>query len=105
MLERYVGKRVRVLVSTGTGAGICNGDISAVSVFNPIITVFGVFKSYDDKFLEIEKSRMVYYSGAAETLMPVFLDNGGVNGPDVFENELTLLNNNMVISISLVREK
>ena len=105
MLDNYIGKRIRVLVSTGTGAGISNGDLSFGTVFNPIITVFGVLKSYDEKFLQIENSRMVYYSGVAETLAPTFLNNSGVTGPDIFENELTLLNMSKVISVSLIREK
>lgn len=105
MLENYIGKRVRVLVSTGSGAAISNGDLSAGSVFNPVITVFGILKSYDEKFIEIENSRMVYYTGVSETLSLAFLNNGGSTGPDVFENELTILNMSKVISVSLVREK
>lgn len=104
MLDKYVGKRVRVLVSTGTGASMSNGDLSAGSVFNPIITVFGVLKAYDEKFLEVESSRMVYYSGVAETLTPSFLKDTGSTGPDLFENESTLLSMTKIISVSLVRE-
>ena len=71
MLENYIGKNVRILVATGSGAGISNGDLSLGTSFNPIITVFGNIKSYDNKFLEIENSRMVYYCGAAETCVGI----------------------------------
>lgn len=105
MLENYIGKRVRILVSTGSGAGMSNGELPYGTAFNPVITVFGVIKSYDNQFIELENARMVYYSGVAETLASNFLSKGVANGPDIFENELTLLNISNVISISLIREK
>ena len=104
MLDEYLDKRVRVLVSTGTGAGISNGELPCGTVFNPIITVFGVLNSYDNLFLKLEKSRMIYYNGVAETLGVIKKDIG-VTGPDIMENDSTILNLKNVISVSLVREK
>ena len=104
MFDKYLNKKVRVLVSTKSGAGMSNGGSLMASVLNPIITVDGILKFVSDTFIEIENSRMYYYNGACEMETPGFV-KGKMNGPDVFENECTLLNIDNVISISLIREK
>lgn len=104
MFDKYLNKKVRVLVSTKSGAGMSNGGSLMASVLNPIITVDGVLNFINDKFVEIEGSRMYYYNGACEMDTPGFVKSK-MNGPDVFDNEYTLLNIDSVISISLIREK
>ena len=104
MFDKYLNKKVRVLVSTKSGAGMSNGGSLMASILNPIITVDGVLNFINDKFVEIEGSRMYYYNGACEMDTPGFV-KGKMNGPDVFDNEYTLLNVDSVISISLIREK
>lgn len=104
MFDKYLNKKVRVLVSTKSGAGMSNGGSLMASVLNPIITVDGVLNFINDKFVEIEGSRMYYYNGACEMDTPGF-GKSKMNGPDVFDNEYTLLNVDSVISISLIREK
>ena len=104
MFDKYLNKKVRVLVSTKSGAGMSNGGSLMASVLNAIITVDGILNFINDKFVEIEGSRMYYYNGACEMDTPGFV-KGKMNGPDVFENEYTLLNIDNVISISLIREK
>ena len=104
MLNKYLNKKVRILVSTCSGAGISNGDVTLGTVFNSVITVTGILHDIDDKFIEIENSRMMYYSGAANSFVSP-LSSNKANGPDVFENEYTLISIDKVISISLIREK
>ena len=104
MFDKYLNKKVRILVSTKSGAGMSNGGSLMASVLNPIITVDGILNFINDKFVEIEGSRMYYYNGACEMDTPGFA-NSKMNGPDVFDNEYTLLNVDSVISISLIREK
>lgn len=104
MFDKYINKKVRVLVSSDSGAGISNSGRTMGSVYNSVITVVGVLSNVDGNFIELDNSRMFYYSGATD-LFDSSLSFSGANGPDVFENEKTLLNLSKVISISLIREK
>ena len=57
MFDKYLNKKVRILVSTKSGAGMSNGGSLMASVLNPIITVDGVLSFVSDTFIEIENSR------------------------------------------------
>lgn len=103
MFDKYISKKVRVLVATGSGAGISNGDVTLGTVFNPMITVVGVLNEVGNDFIEINNSRMMYYSGTANSFVSPLSDRKAY-GPDVMENEFTLLSLDKVIAISLIRE-
>ena len=104
MFNSYLNKKVSVLVSTGSGAGISNGGVALGTLYNPVITVVGILNNVDGDFVEIKNCRMIYYNGAANSFVSP-LSSNKANGPDVFESEKTLLSLSKVISISLVREK
>lgn len=104
MFEKYLNKKVRVLVSTGSGAGISNGEMALGTIYNPIITVVGTLNNIESGFIEIINSRMIYYETVANTFSGREFDNSRPNGPDVMENESTLLSLDKVIAISLIRE-
>ena len=96
MLENYVDKKVKILVSSNSGAGVgtsCGiGSIS--SMVSSVITIFGVIKEVGDKFIEVEGARSIYLDGYQE----------GTNRitPTVLDNSTALVNIEHIIAIYLV---
>lgn len=62
MLKKYIGKKVRLLVSSKSGAGI-SSSISVGRIENSLVSmivVFGIIKDVDDKFVELKDTKLVY---------------------------------------------
>jgi hypothetical protein len=101
MLERYLNKNVRILVSSDSGAGIsCSTHVGSIeSSINSTIIVFGTINEIDDKFIEIKNTKMIY-------LEPLKSGSRGIGSKEIsavsIESEYTLVNINKVITISLI---
>ena len=100
MLNNYIGKKVRLLVSSGSGAGTisaeqryCNGVMTSVMNF------YGVVKRIDDKFVELEDAKYTLYNLDVEKNVfgrPIAIDT------PVFESEGILININNIITLSQI---
>lgn len=100
MLNNYIGKKVRIIVSSGSGATsisaeqrYCNGVMTSVMNF------YGVIKRVDDKFIELEEAKYTLYSLDAEKNVfgrPIAIDT------PVFESEVILININNIITVSQI---
>lgn len=101
MLNDYIGKSVRVLVSSGSGAGaISAGERYSNGIMTSVINFYGVVKRVDDKFIELEEVKYTLYSLDAEK--PIGLNYPiNINIP-IFESEKTLININSIISVSSI---
>ena len=100
MVEKLKGKYVKVLVSSGSGAGV-GGEASRY--FNSMITVFGTIKDATGKFVELENTTTLYYSGVGCTYDKLaMMTSDNLKQPSAFENKTTLLNANNIIMISVV---
>lgn len=100
MFNDYMGKRVRILVSSGSGAGaISAGERYSNGIMISVINFYGIIKRMDDKFLELEDVRYTLYS--LDTEKPIGLNYPiNINIP-VFESEKTLISIDKIISLSL----
>lgn len=99
MLENYKGKYVKVLISSQSGAA----GGSEGRNFNSMMVAFGTVKDFDKQFLELENSTTLYYPGVTTAVKELFNTSlNNVREPQAFENKLTLLNLNNIISISVV---
>lgn len=99
MFSDYIGKNVKILVSSNSGAAVCGEQ---GRMFNSIITVFGTVKNVDGQFLELENSTMIYYPGLDYTFNNLGFSLNNTKQASSFENPKTLLNLMHVISISIV---
>ena len=100
MLDNYKGKFVKVLVASGSGAGV-GGEASRI--YNSMITVFGTVKDFNTHFIELENTTTLYYSGIVSSFEKMgMLTPDNIKQPSAFENKLSLLNLNHVIEISVV---
>lgn len=100
MIEKYRDKYVKVLVSSESGAGV-SGEISRY--ISSLITVFGTIKDFDDRFIELSNTTMVYYNGMGATVESYgILNPDNVKQPSAFENKSSILSLDKIISISLV---
>jgi hypothetical protein len=101
MIEKYLGKNVRILVSSDSGVGVsCSTHIGSIeSAINSVIIVFGIINDIDDKFIEIKNSRMIY-------LEPLQSGSRGLGGKELnlnnVESEITIVNLSKIITISIV---
>lgn len=101
MLDNYVGKKVRILVSSGSGAGaISAGERYSNGIMTSMVNIYGVIKRVDDRFIELDDVKYTLYS--LDTEKPIGLNYPiNINTP-VFESEKTLVSINSVIVISLI---
>lgn len=99
MLESYKGKYVKLLVSSNSGAGISG----ASRIYNSLITIFGTIKDFDEKFIKLENSTSMYFSGVNISRDSMnFTAVNNVNQQPTFENKEALVNINNVIEIAVV---
>ena len=103
MLEKYKGKEVIILVSSNSGAGattkhVASGEYVAVS---NIITVTGVIRDFDSKFLEITNSKLKYIDDF-NTSVTGFTSTKQIEST-VLESDRTLINIDKIISISIIK--
>ena len=101
MLKDYVGKKVRVIVSSGSGASVISGgERFSNGVMSNVMNFYGFISSYDDKFLELKDVKFSLYNLDTEKPMglnyPISIDS------QVFENDKALINLNSIISIVLI---
>lgn len=98
MLEKYKGKEVRMLVSSDSGAGIgvAGGYMASVS---SVITIYGIINELDNNFLEIKHSKLSYISDFNKS--PLGFTTKDIE-PTEYENDITLVNIDKVISISII---
>lgn len=101
MLNDYIGKKVRILVSSNSGAGAISADERySNGVMTSAINFYGVIKKIDDKFIELGEVRYTMYSLDTEKARgfgyPINIDI------PVFESERALVNINNVIAIVLI---
>lgn len=101
MLNDYINKNVRILVSSGSGAGAISADERySNGIMSSVMNFYGVIKRVDDKFIELEDGRYTLYNIDTEKSFgfsrPISIDI------PVFETKRVLININNVISISLI---
>lgn len=101
MLNDYVGKNVRILVASCSGAGTISADERySNGVMTSVMNFYGVVKRVDDKFIELEDTRYNLYNLDLERAIglsrPVEIDMS------VFESDKVIINLNNVIVISLI---
>ena len=99
MLEKYKGKEVRMLVSSDSGAGIGTGS-SHTATMSSIITITGTINDLDNNFLEIQNSKLSYID--AYSKVSHSFNNKKEFEPTEFENDITLVNIDKVVSISII---
>lgn len=99
MLEKYRGKEVRMLVSSdsGAGTGVATSGIGSFVALSTVITVSGVVNDLDNKFLEIKNSKISYINDFNRG----FSEDKSIE-PTEFENDITLVNVDKIISISII---
>lgn len=102
MLEKYKGKEVRILVSSNSGAGTstttsAGGNFVAMS---SVITIYGILRDFDSKFLEIKDSKLSYINNFNYGYSS--FSGNKVIEPTILENDTTLVNIDSVISISII---
>lgn len=101
MLNEYIGKKVRILVSSGSGASaISAGERYCNGIMTSVINFYGIIKSVDDRFVELEEVRYSLYN--LDTEKPIGLSYPINISTPVFESERSLININNIISISLI---
>lgn len=101
MLNDYIGKKVRILVSSGSGASTISGDERySNAVMTSVMNFYGVIKRVDDRFIELEEARYTLYSLDTEKTIlhsyPIKIDT------PIFESNKVIVNINNVIAISLI---
>lgn len=98
MLEKYKGKEVKILVSSDSGAGI-GVDGNYIASMTSVITLCGTINDLDNKFLEIKNSKLSYIGDFNKSSVGL-----GVKDiePTVYENDITLVNIDKIISISII---
>lgn len=102
MLNDYIGKKVRILVSSDSGTsaissakyGYYNGVITSVMNF------YGVVRRIDDKFIELVDAKYTLYNLDTEKSIG-FVSPNKIEIP-IFESDKILVNVNNVITISLI---
>lgn len=100
MLNNYIGKKVRILVSSRSGATsisaeqrYCNGVMTSVMNF------YGVIKRVDNIFIELEDAKYTLYNLDIEKNVfgrPIAIDT------PIFESEVMIININNIIAVSLI---
>ena len=100
MLENYKGKKVKLLVSSNSGAGTGVNNGTSMTMVSSIITVFGVVKDYDDQFIEISDARTIYMDGFQTGYATYSVTKDIV--PAVLDNSTMLINRNNVITIAVI---
>lgn len=101
MLNNYIGKKVRLLVSSNSGASTISGEQRYCNgVVTSVMNFYGFIKSIDDKFIELEDAKYTLYNLDAEK--PIALNYPIRIETSIFESEVMLVNINNIISISLI---
>ena len=101
MLNDYVGKNVRMLVSSGCGASaISAGERYSNGIMTSVMNFYGVIKRIDDKFIELEDARYTLYN--LDTEKPVGLSYPIKIDVPVFKSDKVLISINNVVAISLI---
>lgn len=101
MLNKYIEKKVRLLVSSNSGASTISGEQRYCNgVVTSVMNFYGTIKNVDDKFIELEDAKYTLYN--LDTEKPI-----GLNYPirietPIFESEVMLVNINNIISVSLI---
>ena len=57
MFKDFIGKEVKIVLSTNSRPAIGTGSNAGVYVTSGVINAFGILKETDDKFLKFEKFR------------------------------------------------
>lgn len=100
MLEKLVGKKVKILVSSNSGAGSssCISVGNSMTVVSNIITVFGELKAADEHFVEIKSARVIYLDGF-QTGYSTAMGSKEINS-SVIDNPTSVINVNNIIMIN-----
>ncbi len=102
MLEKYNGKKVKLLVASnsGAGTGVANPTGGLTAVMSSVITVFGEITDQDDNFLELSKARTVSFDGFQTGYSSAMGSKDIV--PSVLDNSTILVNKSSIITVSIV---
>lgn len=101
MLNDYIGKNVRVIVSSGSGASaISAGERYSNGIMSSAMNFYGVVKRADDKFIELEEVRYTLYN--LDTEKPIALSHPITIDIPVFESDAILININNIIAVCLI---
>ncbi len=102
MLDKYIGKKVKLLVSSNSGAGTSTAMSvgSSMTMVSSIITIFGDLKEIGDRFVELSNTRTIYMDSYQSGY--VSMSGSKEISPAVLDNSSTLVNVNNIIAISLV---
>ena len=100
VLDSYKGKKVKILVSSNSGAGTGVNNGSSMTVVSSIVTVFGELKDFNDQFIEVSNARTIYIDGF-QTGYSTYNGSKDIT-PAVLDNSSLLVNRNNIITIALV---
>ena len=101
MINNYIGKKVRILVSSGSGAGAISADERySNGVMTSIINFCGELVEADDKFVKLLNVTYTLYS--LDTEVPIGFSRPINIETPVFESDSTIININSIIAILLI---
>lgn len=101
MLNDYVGKNVRILVSSASGGAAISGEQRYCNgIMTSVINFYGVIKRVDDKFIELENGRYNLYN--LDTEKPIGLSYPIKIDMPMFESDKILININNLIAVSII---
>lgn len=93
MLEKYKNRNIKILVSSDSGIA-AKGELAGES-YNGMIVVTGVLNDFDNNYIEIENSKIIYCN---------LYSTSGKYNPEIIQESSTsmLINRNKIISIMLL---
>lgn len=90
MLDKYIDKNVKVIVSSNSGIST-SSSVAGNSTVSSIIQVFGKLKGHDKEFIELETVSIVYFNNTHSSLSQA--DSEQMNS--------VLINKDQIVAIAL----
>lgn len=91
LLEKYKNKKVKLLVSSNSGAGISSGDRLLEAAITSTIVIIGEITNYDNEYIELSTAKVIR--------MHLYSNSDAIGNEDF---DSMLINKKNIIAISIM---
>lgn len=91
LLENYKNKKVKLLVSSNSGAGISTGNLARERTISSTIVIIGKITDFDDEYIELSYAKVIRMNLHADS---------DIIGTEDFDS--MLINKKSIITISVI---